>query len=110
MLFWILQQIILSLILIILVHYIYIFFKNNLTTPKIKDLVNKPSQQYNEIYKSMTANEKGSDTNSSKKMMKTELTNYLKSLSAQQKKEKVIPGDNAFSNNFSSNYETVSTL
>ena len=45
MLFWIIQQTIISIILIISVHYIYIFFKNNLTIPKTKDLVNKPTEQ-----------------------------------------------------------------
>jgi hypothetical protein len=38
-----------SLLLIFLMHYLYNFFKNTLTTPKIKDLVNKPSERYNEI-------------------------------------------------------------
>ena len=49
MLFFIIQQIILSLILIAIIHYIYEFFKNNLTEPKIKDLVNKPKAKYEQI-------------------------------------------------------------
>ena len=52
MLLWILQQIIISVVLIVTVHYIYIFFKNNLTVPKTKDLVKKPTQQYQKIYNS----------------------------------------------------------
>lgn len=110
MLFWIIQQVILSLILIILIHYIYIFFKNNLTTPKIKDLVNKPPQQYNEIYKSMTLNTVPPDTTVSKDTMKTELTNYLKTLSGQQKKEEKILGANTFTDNFSNNYKIISNV
>ena len=46
MIFWIIQQTIISIVLIISVHYIYVFFKDNLTIPKTKDLVNKPSEQY----------------------------------------------------------------
>ena len=41
------QTIFISLILIILIHYLYNFFKDTLTTPKTKDLVN--SSQYQEI-------------------------------------------------------------
>ena len=50
MLLWIVQQIIISVVLIVTVHYIYIFFKNNLTVPKTKDLVKKPTEQYKKIY------------------------------------------------------------
>ena len=41
------QIIFISLILIILIHYLYNFFKDILTIPKTKDLVN--SSQYQEI-------------------------------------------------------------
>ena len=54
MIIWTLKQIIISFVLIALVHYIYNFLKNNLTSPKVKDLVNKPNEQYKEIYKSMS--------------------------------------------------------
>ena len=49
MLYWTLQWIIISLVLIMLIHYLYSFFKNTLTVPKVKDLVNKPTERYNEI-------------------------------------------------------------
>ena len=51
MFFWIIQQIIISIVLIISIHYIYIFFKNNLTIPKTKDLVKRPIEQYKQIVK-----------------------------------------------------------
>ena len=53
MIFSIIQTILLSIIFIVTVHYIYIFFKENLTTPKIRDLVNKPAEQYDKIYKDL---------------------------------------------------------
>ena len=45
----IVQGIVISFILILIVHNLYIFFQNTLTIPKTKDLVNKPSKQYAEI-------------------------------------------------------------
>jgi len=41
---------IVSIILIFLVHSLINFFKSTLTVPKIKDLVNSPSQKYENIY------------------------------------------------------------
>lgn len=104
MLFWILQQTIISIILIISVHYIYIFFKNNLTVPKTKDLVNKPTEQYKKIYSSL--NQGKHDT----KEMKNELKNYLKTLSSTKNKntkpptQKIETGENIFSSNNFTNF------
>jgi len=103
MLFWIIQQTIISIVLIISIHYIYIFFKNNLTIPKTKDLVNKPTEQYKKIYSSLKKTKE--DTTE----MKTELKNYLKTLtSSKNKKQKNInngieTAENVFS---SSNFTT----
>lgn len=41
---------ILSFIFIFLVHHLITFFKNTLTTPKIKDLVNIHTEKYDAIY------------------------------------------------------------
>lgn len=70
MFFLIIQQIILSLIFIFIVHYIYLFMKNNLTIPKTKDLVKKPQEQYKTIYKNMSNDNLD---------MKQELKEYIKS-------------------------------
>jgi hypothetical protein len=50
MFFSIVNWIIISLTLIFLIHHLYLFLMNTLTVPKIKDLVNKPTQQYKEIF------------------------------------------------------------
>ena len=50
MLFWVAKQVILSIILIAVIHYIYVFFKTNLTIPKVKDLIHQPQKQYNEMH------------------------------------------------------------
>lgn len=47
----IIQIIIFSFILILIIDNLYLFFKNSLTTPKIKDLVKKPNEKYLEFYK-----------------------------------------------------------
>jgi len=46
MLFWVIQITVISIILIFLVHHLIHFFKSTLTVPKIKDLVNTPTQKY----------------------------------------------------------------
>ena len=128
MLFWLFQQIIISLVVIVLIHSIYKFLQNNLTTPKIRDLVNKPTKEYDEIYKTinssnmtdLTKNPNGNEAISSSSM-KNELQNYLKELNSsetqhssepQQRSENnivqntVIEGG-TFSNNFSAAYQTL---
>ena len=50
MLIWILQSMFLSIIFILLVHHLIHFFKTTLTIPKMKDLVNAPTQKYDNIY------------------------------------------------------------
>ena len=49
MVFWLIKTSILSLIIIAIIHYLFIFFKTNLTQPKIKDLLHHPKQEYEEI-------------------------------------------------------------
>lgn len=103
MIFSIIKQIILSIILIVIVHYIYVFFKENLTQPKIKDLVNKPTKKYEQIYSSISINEQQSTKN-----MKNELQDYLKELSNKTKKEEpssLLQEQNV--NLFNNNYETL---
>lgn len=74
---------ILSLLIILFLHYIYEFFKTNLTTPKINDLIIRPTETYQEINK-VLSNETISLLPSivdNKYDMKDELKNYLKTLS-----------------------------
>ena len=120
MLSWVIQQVIISLVVIVLIHSIYNFLQVNLTTPKVRDLVNKPSKQYEEIYKTFneTKNSEEDIDNSNESLMKSELQNYLKELSMVNKDEKVskpIKNENigpielqpaSFSDNFTPAYET----
>jgi|LauGreDrversion4_2_1035121.scaffolds.fasta_scaffold89550_3 hypothetical protein len=102
MLPWIIQMSIISLILIVLVHYLFTFFKTNLTIPKVKDLVNKPQKQYEALFDTMkdttihhrmsepeytniNDNVKSDVSKSESISMKNELKNYLKELSESKK-------------------------
>jgi type II secretory pathway component PulC len=86
MLFWILQISVVSIIFIGLVHHLITYFKTTLTIPKVKDLVNKPSKKYEEMFSVMYKN---NDTTPIEKLviediipkpmnMKNELKHFLK--------------------------------
>ena len=68
---WVFQVTIMSLCFIAVVHYLYVFFKTTLTVPKVKDLVNRPQQQYEELFKGIDLrhsshfNHSGSGSNNS---------------------------------------------
>ncbi len=56
MLSWVIQITIISIILIFLVHYLFNFFKETLTVPKIKDLVNVPNKKYENMFNIISKN------------------------------------------------------
>lgn len=87
MLPWIIQMSVLSLVLIILIHYLFTFFKTNLTIPKVKDLVYKPQEKYNDIFNSLNNSTNILPTSISQQEesnMKNELKNYLKELNKEK--------------------------
>lgn len=125
MLSWVIQQVAISLVVIILIHSIYNFLQLNLTTPKVRDLVNKPSKQYEEMYKTFketenkTSDIENDNNNNNDNVMKFELQNYLKELSTENRSQnnndkkdianeptidKIQSG--TFSDNFTPAYET----
>jgi len=71
MLFWTIQITVVSLILIFLVHHLINFFKSTLTVPKIKDLVNTPTQKYENMYNIIKNN-----TNTNTNNRNTEFNDY----------------------------------
>ena len=80
MLSWAIQTTIISLVIIFLIHSIYHYFKETLTIPKVKDLVNKPNQKYEEIYKIINQNKNNGEINYAKSAssdMKEELKIFL---------------------------------
>ena len=102
--------IITSLILIILIHYLFNFFKDTLTTPKVKDLIEQPLMRYKNIEKITNDTEKSeiigatnineiienkNPTTNNDNDMKVELKNFFNELKEQ----------NTINNNFGNNFD-----
>jgi hypothetical protein len=110
MLTWIIQISIISIIFIFLVHHILMFFKETLTVPKIKDLVNSPNQKYQNIYDTIS-HKSTSYTNidllpsevipSEKNNMKDELKSFLKKQLNNNVDDNVMGLDSMSGDNFS---------
>jgi hypothetical protein len=93
MLTWVIQITIISFILIFLIHHLINFFKSTLTVPKIKDLVNSPTQKYENMYNIINNSQKSTSNSNleneyslidllpknEETNMKSELKNFLKS-------------------------------
>ena len=129
MLSWIIKISLISIIFIFLIHHLLLFFKSTLTVPKIKDLVNSPTQKYKNIYETIS-NKNNSyttidllpssdfisdnevvlqDLNVEKKSMKDELKSFLKKQLNNENDNEVLTGTNSFSNNNYSNYSNYSS-
>jgi len=120
MLFWIIQVIIFSIILIFLLHHLILFFKSTLTVPKIKDLVNTSTQKYETMFNVIS--NKDNVTSSYEKTdysiidllpkqedtsMKSELKNFLKK---QLTNSNINNNNNNSSNNFSTEISAIDTI
>lgn len=74
--------------MIFLVHHLLNFFKNTLTVPKVKDLVNIPQQKYDNIYNILNSGQRSNPTSINNDVkqeakieissMKNELKSFLK--------------------------------
>ena len=47
---WLLQNVVFSISLIVILHYLYIYFKATLTSPRVKDLIHCPKQKYETLF------------------------------------------------------------
>ena len=50
---WFIQVSVVSLIIIFVIHNLYTFFKETLTVPKIKDMVKRPQQRYDTLFREL---------------------------------------------------------
>ena len=94
--FWVAQVVIVSFVIIFLLHNLYFFFKETLTVPKMKDLVKRPQQKYDTLFRELRMRNEESNGNSEKSAndandandanveMKNELKRYLMELNAPQ--------------------------
>jgi predicted site-specific integrase-resolvase len=106
MLSWAIQTTIISLVIIFLIHSIYHYFKETLTIPKVKDLVNKPNEKYEEIYKIINQNNNNGEINYAKSAssdMKEELKIFLNQQVSNP--NSIEPGNAVLDDNKFSKYE-----
>lgn len=75
-------MVLVSIAIIFLVHHIIFYLKDTLTVPKVKDMVNIPSKQYEDMYKIIqtdaTSPTREKEKEEDSASMKNELKNYLK--------------------------------
>jgi len=119
MFFNILYSAIVSIVIIFVVHNIFNYFKNTLTTPKIKDLINKPRNEYDKIKSVINSNGHIDTTgsnyndNTSTEMqnirndvdrdnIKSELKDFFKQLNEEKK-------DSISFNPVNNNYDTLNS-
>jgi hypothetical protein len=97
---WIIQVLVASFVIIFVLHNLYVFFKDTLTVPKIKDMVKRPQQKYETLFRELRNNNHNSGHNNSNNnngnsnndnnnsnndnAMKVELKRYLMDLNSTQ--------------------------
>ena len=96
--------ILISVIFIFLAHHLFLYFKENLTVPKVKDLVNEPHQQYKDILKTIQTKEtKNMIEKENNDKMADELKQHLSNLDSgvMGKNDAFNTNNNPFNTNFS---------
>jgi hypothetical protein len=81
--FWFIQVSVVSLIIIFVLHNLYSFFKETLTVPKIKDMVKRPQQKYDVLFRELRNQGPASFNSNSNDDMKNELKRYLMDLNSE---------------------------
>jgi hypothetical protein len=77
---WLFQNIIISIIIIILIHYLFNYLKDTYTTKKTKDLVKTQTEKYKTILDEMINKKNDVDENMfsfNSENMQNELDSYL---------------------------------
>jgi hypothetical protein len=104
--YWIIKVSILSLVFIFLLHYLYSFFISTLTVPKVKDLVTLPQKKYDEMFDSLSLQERQqipsqsgneNSANTSTQSMKEDLIHFLKDLGSTSSSTSGYPFDSNIS-------------
>jgi len=108
MVFSIIKWTLISLTLIFLIHHLYMFLLNTLTVPKIKDLVNKPNEQYRDIFATLNNNKTKAPITTEQNMTE-ELSLFLNDLKKGPTKGSTLsnPKGSALSNPYDGENNTV---
>jgi|Laugresubdmm15sn_1035100.scaffolds.fasta_scaffold128784_2 hypothetical protein len=80
--FWLLEKIVLSIVFILSIHYLLLYFQANLTIPKQKDMFYAPIKKYNKMYEIIKQRDNQQDNSSiscvdDKETMKNELKEFI---------------------------------
>jgi hypothetical protein len=115
--FWVAQVMGVSFVIIFILHNLYFFFKETLTVPKMKDMVKRPQQRYDALFRELrvrnedlknNSNDGATDaandaannaTSSANDAMKNELKRYLMEIKEQQSEPEPQPHP-MFNSNF----------
>jgi len=93
---WTIQVLVTSFVIIFVLHNLYVFFKDTLTVPKIKDMVKRPQQKYETLFRELrnnginnganngANNSNNVNANDESNAMKNELKRYLMDLNTMQ--------------------------
>lgn len=102
MIIWVTRWSIISLILILLIHYLVSFLIDTLTVPKIKDMVHKPVERYNEIISNISV--KNTQFDIPEKPNETDMQDELRTFLTNIRKEsgKTQPTPNIVYNDYTS--------
>ena len=91
MFFWVAKQVVISLVMILLFHQIILFITKTFTKPKVIDLVDKPTEMYEDIYETINSSSLLPPSNiptgipqEEKDSMQMELQEYLTDLTKQK--------------------------
>jgi len=113
--FWVAQVMGVSFVIIFILHNLYFFFKETLTIPKMKDMVKRPQQKYDALFRELRVrnedfNNSSNDgatnanndaannaTGNANDAMKNELKRYLMEIKEQQSEPEPQP---MFKSNF----------
>lgn len=104
MIIWVTRWSIISLILILLIHYLVSFLIDTLTFPKTKDMVHKPAERYNEIISNISVNPKNTKIDVPEQPNETEMQDELRTFLSNIRKEsgKTHPSPNIVNNDYTS--------
>ena len=102
MIIWVTRWSIISLILILLIHYLVSFLIDTLTVPKIKDMVHKPVERYNEIISNISV--KNTQFDIPEQPNETDMQDELRTFLSNIRKEsgKTQPTPNNVDNDYTS--------
>jgi len=101
-----------SFVIIFILHNLYFFFKETLTVPKMKDMVKRPQQKYDALFRELRVRNEDADfkpnsndvaannaTGDANDAMKNELKRYLMEIKDQQTEPEPQPHP-MFNSNF----------